>query len=185
LWQKVVGVFVRFSCRFSRYTRIVVGNGWAVFLSTGRKAEKLVLIRISRKKTAPIVTADTVVMENKKELSFGLMKRSTAWKQPDYWCRFQVRSHGLVLDSVQNHVALWSKGYPVFHLSSEVIPLWWWKAVSWRLKTETCIGDYRRLDVIESLEAQSMERKPFLMIPWLFLWRLTPSKVFLTQLLHW
>jgi hypothetical protein len=134
----------------------VVGNGWSVFLATGRKANLVGFdSNFARKKGLPIVTADTVVLtEKKKEVI--IRAHETVYNEGSpttLISEFQVRSHGLVIDSVhKEHVASIDgrKGTQSFYLSEDdAIPLVMKGGLMTFENREPSTEDYERLDVIE------------------------------------
>jgi hypothetical protein len=134
-----------------------VGNGWSVFLSTDRKA---ILVgfdsNFARKKGVPIVTADTVVMmDNNTEVI--IRAHETVYNEGSPTAlvsEFQVRSHGLVIDSVhKNHVASIDgrKGTQSFYLSeNQVIPLVMKGGLMTFENCEPSPDDYACLDVVKT-----------------------------------
>ena len=86
----------------------VVGNGWAVFIKTDRKANLVGFdSHYARKKGLPIVTADTVV-KTQDGTEIILRAHETVYNEGSpttLISEFQVRSHGLVIDSVHKEHA--------------------------------------------------------------------------------
>jgi hypothetical protein len=134
----------------------VVGNGWKIVIKTARRANLVGFdSNYARKKGLPIVTADTVVrLQDQSEVI--IMAHETVYNEGSpttLISEFQVRTHGLVLDSVhKNHTASQDgrKGSQAFYLTEDnFIPLEMKGGLMTFENREPTEEDYKNFEVYE------------------------------------
>ena len=146
----------------------VVGTGWKVIATTNRKANLVGFdSNYARKKGLPIVTADTVVrlIDASEAIIRAHESVYNAGSPTTLISEFQVRTNGLVLDSVhKDHTASIDgrKGTQSFFLDDDaMIPLKMKGGLMTFEHREPTIEDYERMEVYEITGSQRWSPRRF------------------------